>query len=405
MFPASGRFDDRADMPDITLGIDLGTSCTSAGILIGDRVELIPDSGDVVIPSVVYVPERGPLEVGRRAQVRLMSDPTCVVRSVKRVLGAAPDSPEVRSYAASAPFLIDTTGDHVTFQLRAARYAPEQIAGAILTRVRELAETRFGGQITKAVITRSVAAPPGYRDALLRAARIAHLDVLEVVPEPIAGALAVGVHAQAAERRLLVCDFGGGTFDVSELIQSGLRFTPVATTGDQYLGGDDLDVEIAEALAGLIVKRTGYDVHRDAVRWSELVFRCEMAKRQLTEAAEVPFVMREAYLADGRSHHLDFTLERTWVEARWAPLLARAVTTIEHALQSAGWRADTVDQVALIGGSALVPMFQRVVASVFPARSVTLAPRADVAVAVGTVLLTARFGAERRAVPVLDVAG
>ncbi|HEX3476584.1 MAG TPA: Hsp70 family protein [Kofleriaceae bacterium] len=115
--------------------------------------------------------------------------------------------------------------------------------------------------------------------------------------------------------------------------------------------------------------------------------------------------MREACFAGGRSHHLDFKLERTWVEARWQPLLARAVTTIEHALQGAGWRADTVDQVALIGGSALVPMFQRVVAGVFPARAVTLAPRADVDVAVGTVLLTARFGAERRAIPVLDVPG
>src|ERR1044071_9331848 len=93
---------------------------------------------------------------------------------------------------------------------------------------------------------------------------------------------------------------GGGTFDVSALIQQGLRFTPVATSGDQYLGGDDLDTEIAEAIAGLIVGRTRYDVHRDAVRWSELVYRCEMAKRQLTAAAEVPFTMREAYVADGR---------------------------------------------------------------------------------------------------------
>jgi molecular chaperone DnaK (HSP70) len=129
-----------------------------------------------------------------------------------------------------------------------------------------------------------------------------------------------------------------------------------------------------------------------------------MAKRQLSEAAEVPFVMREAYPADGRSH-LDFKLERTWVEARWQARLARAVTTIDHALHRAGWRADTVDRVALIGGSALVPMFQRIVAGVFPARSVTLAPRADVARRGRNGLLTARFGAERRAVPVLDVAG
>ena len=388
---------------EITLGIDFGTSCTTAGILVGDRVELVPDGGDVVIPSVVYVPDRGPLEIGRRAQVRLMNDPTCVVRSVKRVLGVPPDSPLLRAYAQIAPFRIDTAEDRITFRIRNARYAPEQIAAAILARVRELAEARFGGKIAKAVVTRSVAAPPGYREALQRAARIAHLEVLEVVPEPIAGALAVGVHAESTERRLLVCDFGGGTFDVSALLQSGLRFTPVATSGDQYLGGDDLDVEVAEALAGLIVKRTGYDVHRDAVRWSELVFRCEMAKRQLTAAAEVPFVMRDAYVSGGRAHHLDFKLERSWVDARWQPLFARVVSTIEDALRRAGWRPEEVDTVALIGGSALVPMFQRVVGGVFPGQSVVLSPRADVAVALGTVLLTARFGAERRAVPVLEM--
>jgi molecular chaperone DnaK (HSP70) len=388
--------------PDVVLGIDFGTSCTSAGVLVGDRVELIHEGGDVVIPSVVYVPDRGPLEVGRRAQMRLLKDPTGVIRSVKRVLGVTPSSPAVRHFAASATFRVDSVGERLIFKLRSAQYAPEQITGAILTRVRELAETRFGGRITKAVITASVAAPPGYREALVRAARIAHLDVLEVVPEPIAGALAVGLHAEAAERRLVVCDFGGGTFDVSALVQSGLRFTPVATSGDPFLGGDDLDAEIAEAIAGLIVKRNGYDLHRDAVRWSELLFRCEMAKRQLTVETQVPFAMREAYREGGRTHHLDFLLERAWVEARWAPLFERVATAIHDALRRAGWRHDQVDQVALIGGSALVPMFQRTVAAVFPGQPVRLPPRADVAVALGAVLLTARFGSERRAVPVLD---
>src|SRR5882762_729391 len=119
----NGRFIS-GPMADLTLGIDFGTSCTSAGILVGDRVELVQDGGDVVIPSLVYVPERGPLEVGRRAQPRLMSDPANVIRSVKRLLGLAPGSPEVRAFAASAPYRIETAGDHLTFKLRSARYAP-----------------------------------------------------------------------------------------------------------------------------------------------------------------------------------------------------------------------------------------------------------------------------------------
>jgi molecular chaperone DnaK (HSP70) len=389
--------------PDVILGIDFGTSYTSGGILVGDRVELIQDNGDVVIPSVVYVPERGPLEVGRRAQMRLLNDPTGVIRSVKRVLGVQASSPLVKHFAASATFRVDAVGERLTFKLKSAQYAPEQIAGAILTRVRELAETRFGGRISKAVITASAAAPPGYREALARSARVAHLDLLECIPEPIAGALAVGLHAEAADRKLLVCDFGGGTFDVSALVQSGLRFTPVATSGDQYLGGDDLDHEIAEALAGLIVKRTRYDVHKDAVRWSEMLFRCEMAKRQLTSSNEVPFTMKEAYLENGRPHNLDFVLERSWVEARWQPLFDRAAQSIAEALNRAGWRREEVDQVALIGGSSLVPMFHRTVSTMFPGQPVLLSPRADVSVALGAVLLTARFGSEPRAVPVLEM--
>jgi molecular chaperone DnaK len=389
--------------PDVILGIDFGTSYTSGGILVGDRVELIQDNGDVVIPSVVYVPERGPLEVGRRAQMRLLNDPTGVIRSVKRVLGVTANSPLVRHFTASATFRVDAVGDRLTFKLKSAQYAPEQIAGAILTRVREIAETRFGGRISKAIITASAAAPAGYRDALARAARIAHLDLLEVIPEPIAGALAVGLHAEVADRKLLVCDFGGGTFDVSALVQSGLRFTPVATSGDQYLGGDDLDYQIAEALAGLMFKRTKYDIHKDAVRWSELLFRCEMAKRQLTSATEVPFQMKEAYVEGGRPHNLDFLLERSWVEAHWQPLFDRAAQAICDALQRAGWRPEEVDQVALIGGSSLVPMFHRTVQAMFPNQPVLLSPRADVSVALGAVLLTARFGSEPRAVPVLEM--
>lgn len=387
---------------EVILGIDFGTSCTSAGALVGDRVELIQDGGDFVIPSVVYVPDKGALEIGRRAQIRMLKDPSGVVRSIKRVLGVPADSPLIRHFVAGAAFRVDTA-PRLSLKLRGIPYAPEQIAGAILAHVRELAEVRFGGQIRKAVITASVEAPAGYRDALVRAARIAHLEILEVIPEPIAGALAVGLHAEQAERKLVVCDFGGGTFDVSALVQSGLRFTPVATAGDPFLGGDDLDSEIAEAIAGLIVKKTGYDLHRDHVRWSELLFRCEMAKRQLTEATEVPFTMREAYVDRGKAHHLDFTLERGWVEARWTPLFERAVEAIYDALRRAGWKRDQVDQVALIGGSALVPMFHRVVSSVFTSQPVLLAPRADVSVALGAVLLTARFGSERRAVPVLDL--
>jgi len=389
---------------EVVLGIDFGTSYTSAGALVGDRVELVQDNGDSVLPSVVYVPDRGAIEVGRRAAIRQLTDPSGVVRSVKRVLGLPPSSELMRRYAAGAAFKVDTSGERTLFKLRSGEYAPEQIAAWVLVRIRELAEQRFGGMIRKAVLTMSAAPPAGYRDAVIRAARIAHLEVLEIISEPIAGAIALGVHGQVAERRLVVCDFGGGTFDVSAVVQSGLRFSPVATFGDPYLGGDDFDAAIAEGIAGTIHRSSGYDLHRDTVRWSELLFRCENAKRQLSTSTEAPFVMREAYVQAGQTRDLNLMLDRRWVEARWQELIDRAGIVIAELMRRSGWRPNDVDQVVMIGGTSLIPMFRRLVAGLFTPAKLLASVQADVAVAIGATLLTARFGADRRDVPVLDMA-
>jgi molecular chaperone DnaK (HSP70) len=387
---------------EVVLGIDFGTSCTSAGALVGDRVELVQDNGDPVIPSVVYVPDRGAIEVGRRAANRLLTDPVGVIRSVKRVLGVPPTSPMVRRFASGAGFRVDAAGDRVLLKLRSGDLVPEQVAAAVIGRIRELAEMRFGGKITKAVFTASAAPPAGYREALTRAARLAHLEVLEVVAEPIAGALSLGIHAQQAERKLIVCDFGGGTFDVSAITQSGLRFSPVATFGDPYLGGDDLDEALATAVAGVVFRQGGYEMQKDAVRWSQLMFRCESAKRQLSTQREATLSMREAFVQNGRARDLELVIDRPWVEAGWQNLLCRAIDVVVEALRRAQWRPDEVQAVALIGGSSLVPAFRKAISQLFPGRQLLSSPQADLAVAIGATLLTARFGVERRAVPVLE---
>ena len=321
---------------EVVIGIDFGTSCTSAGALIDGRVELLQDAGDPVIPSVIYVPDRGAPEVGRTAALRQLTDPSRVIRSVKRVLGVPADGPQVRRYAASSTSCrIDTVGDRVMFKLRSGDWPAEQVAAAGLGRVRELAERNYGGTVRKAVITMSAGPPAGYRDAILRAARIAHLEVLDLVPEPIAGGLALGLHAAPAERRVLVCDFGGGTFDVSAIVQSGMRFTPVATCADAYLGGDDFDVALAEGVAGQIFRQRGYDMHKDVTRWTELVYRCEHAKRQLSTQETARVAMREAYVHGGGTHDLDVTLDRPWAWARWAPLMERAEAVVRETIQRA----------------------------------------------------------------------
>lgn len=388
-------------MPETVLGIDFGTSCTSAGTLIGERVELVRDNSDPVIPTVVYLPDRGDIEVGRRAVLRQQSQPNRVVRSVKRILGLRPNDELVRRYAAGASAKLDTSGDKLMFKLGAQAYAPEQVAASVLSRVRELAEQRFGGTIRKCVITVSAAADAGYRDSIMRAAKIAHLDIVELVAEPIAGALAVGLHATSAQRRLLVLDFGGGTFDASAIVQAGMKFTPAATYGDPMLGGDDLDDAFAEAIAGAVHRQYGADMHRDVLKWAELRYRCEQTKRQLSTRTETQFTMDEAFLAGGRPRSLDLKIDRAWVEERWKPLFDRAIDVVDEVLKRASWRPDGVDAVALIGGTALVPKFQQLIAEKFGKDRVSVSPDADLAVAMGAALLTVRHGGTPRHVPVL----
>lgn len=388
-------------MPETVLGIDFGTCCTSAGTLIGERVELVRDNSDPVIPTVVYLPDRGAIEVGRRAVLRQQSQPNRVVRSVKRILGLPPNDELVRRYAAGASAKLDTSGDKLMFKLGAQAYAPEQVAASVLSRVRELAEQRFGGTIRKCVVTVSAAADAGYRDSIMRAAKIAHLDIVELVAEPIAGALAVGLHATSAQRRLLVLDFGGGTFDASAIVQAGMKFTPIATFGDPMLGGDDLDDAFAEAIAGAVHRQYGADMHRDILKWAELRYRCEQTKRQLSTRTVTQFTMDEAFLAGGRPRSLDLKIDRTWVEERWSPLFDRAIDVVDEVLKRASWRPDGVDAVALIGGSALVPKFQQLIADKFGKDRVSISPDADLAVAMGAALLTVRHGGTPRHVPVL----
>ncbi len=387
---------------DLVLGVDFGSSSTIAGVLVGDRIELVQEAGDRVIPSVVYVPDRGAPEVGRRAVARQLTEPHKVIRSVKRILGLPADADLVRHYAAGVPFRVDRGGERTLFKLQSGDVVPEQVAAWILTRIRDLAEQRFGGRVRKVVLTTSAAAPPGYAAAMARVAKIAQLSIAELVAEPIAGALALDLHMQAVKRRIVVCDFGGGTFDVSAVVQDGMAFTPVAAHGDHFLGGDDLDDALAEAIAGVVFRQARYDMHKDVVRWNELLLRCESAKRQLSSCPEAPLAMRDAYIESGKFKDLQLVLDHPWVEQVWTRLLARVRGVIAELLNRAQWRPEEVDVVGLIGGSSQVPMFRTAVGAMFGPDKLLITPDAELAVAQGATLITARHRRQRsHSIPIL----
>jgi len=379
---------------DLVLGIDFGTTYSSAAAVTDGKVEFVLDGGDKVVPSVVYVPPRGAPVVGRQALQQSIADPACGVVSIKRILGRVFDSPEVRRLDAGVGYRIKAGPNRSpTLVVRGGEFAPAQIVALILEHLRRLAEKRFGVEITRAVMTVPADASSAYCEALRRAARFAQMEVAQLVAEPIAGAIALGKQEDGERQRLVVCDFGGGTFDTTLVSQDARGLTVSAVTGDAFLGGDDFDEAIAEAIASHIYTQSGYDMHRDVVRWRELLFRSEAAKRKLSFAESAVLNMREAFTVGGRSHDLRVELTRATVEPRWQPLLSRARAVLAQLLAQAGLSADTLGHVILIGGTSLIPVVQRSIAE-YLGRKVETSSAADVAVAYGAALLAGGLAGE-----------
>lgn len=385
---------------ELILGIDFGTSYTSAGVLKDGKVELVLDDGESTTPSVVHVPRRGDPIIGTKAVARLATDPESTVTSIKRLLGRSFEDGAVRRTQQWAAYRLKRSPQgRVLLSLNGTDYASEQVASWIMGRLRGLAEARFGARIRRAVVAAPVKASPDYLVGLKTAARLAGLEIVQIIPEPIAAALAVGMHLTPAERRLLVCDFGGGTFDVTLMVQDQLSFRPVAVDGDEFLGGNDFDEALANAIGGVIFQKSSFDILRDVVRAQQLLQRCESVKRVLSSRTEAPLVMRDAYVAGGRSHDLSASVERGWIEPRWEPLVDRALQVIRRLLIGSRWGAEDITHVVMVGGGTLMPLVRRMIAESFPASEMVTGDYAQIAIAAGAVLQTAVHVQSSAAVP------
>ena len=372
------------------LGIDFGTCYTSAGVLRDGKVDMVLDDGETTTPSVVHVPRRGDPVIGTKAVARLAGDPDCTVTSIKRMLGRSFEDPVVRRAQQWAAYpLKRSPKGKIMLQLGGADYACEQVASWIIARMRTLAETRFGVRIRRAVVAAPVTASADYVAALHTAARLAGLEIVQIIPEPIAAALAVGMHLAPAARQLLVCDFGGGTFDATLMVQDQLSFRPVAVGGDEFLGGNDFDEVLASAIGGVIFQKSGFDIHRDLVRAQQLLQRAESIKRVLSSRTEAPLLMRDAYLENGRSCDLNASIERTWIEPRWEPLVDRALAVVGRLLSDARFTPEQITHVVLVGGGTLMPLVRRRIAGTFPGAELVTGDYAQIAIAAGAVLQTA----------------
>ena len=349
------------------IGIDLGTTNSVVAIADqpGGRV-LAGTDGLKLIPSVVSFHPSGDVLVGAPAKERRLLDAQNTVYSVKRLIGRPYTSYEVKQAQERFAFeLSEGPSGGVLVTARGETYTLSEISAFVLRHVRKVAEEALGQECRQAVVTVPANFNELQRSATKAAGRVAGLDVLRILNEPTAAALAYGYNKTSTER-VAVYDLGGGTFDITILQLAGDVFEVLATAGDTFLGGDDVDTCVADHMAAQFLEQNRYDARQDRQAYERLRAAAEWAKIQLSAKPDVKLCIEElAYGDGGAALNLDYALTRQELEQMCQPLVARSFDVCEDAMKAAGLRPTQLDNVILVGGSTRIPLLQRMVAEYF----------------------------------------
>ncbi len=331
----------------------------------GARV-LADGDGVTLTPSVVSFHPSGDVLVGAPAKERRLLDAKNTVYSVKRLIGRPFSSYEVKHAQERFAFeLSEGPSGGVLVAARGETYTLSEISAFVLRHVRKVAEQALGKECGRAVVTVPANFNELQRSATKAAGRVAGLDVLRIVNEPTAAALAYGYNKTSTER-VAVYDFGGGTFDITILQLAGDVFEVLATAGDTFLGGDDVDTAIADHMIERFLESHRYDVRQDVQAYERLRAAAEWAKIQLSNKPDIQLCVEElAYGDGGAALNLDYALTRQQLEHMCQPLVARTFDVCEDAMKAAGLRPTQLDNVILVGGSTRIPLLQRMVAEYF----------------------------------------
>ncbi|RYZ02948.1 MAG: hypothetical protein EOO73_29970 [Myxococcales bacterium] len=380
------------------IGIDLGTTNTVVAVVKDGQASAIADeSGNVLMPSVVSFHPSGNVLVGRAAKERRLVDSINTIYSVKRLIGRSWDSEEVRRARSRFPFQMkEGPGQAALVVARGEAYTLPEISAFVLRKAKGIAEAALGTTVERAVIT----VPANFND-LQRAAtkvagRVAGLEVMRILNEPTAAALAYG-YGRSASERIAVYDFGGGTFDVTLLDLSDNVFEVLATAGNTFLGGDDLDLAIAERMAETFLARHRYDPRQEPQVYEHLKVAAEEVKHRLSDEAEVTVEIKDiAHGPGGKPLGLTFSMARGELERLAAPLIERTFEVCKEALGIARLSQTDFQQLLLVGGSTRVPLVKRRVED-FWKREVRSHISPDEVVAIGAAIqASALSGAEAR---------
>ncbi|MDQ1656231.1 MAG: molecular chaperone DnaK, partial [Cryptosporangiaceae bacterium] len=384
------------------VGIDLGTTNSVIATVEGGQPVVIPNSeGSRTTPSVVAFTDSGERLVGQLARRQAILNPKGTIYSAKRFIGRRYD--EVTSELETVTFDVVAGPDGaVRFSVRGQSHAPEEIAAMVLRKLADDAGKYLGEKVTEAVITVPAYFNDAQRQATKDAGRVAGLEVLRIINEPTAAALAYGLDKKSNET-VLVFDLGGGTFDVSILDVGDGVVEVRATSGDTHLGGDDFDRRLVDYLADEFKKTEGIDLRRDPQALQRLFEAAEKAKAELSSVTQttvnLPFVTADA----NGPKHLNMTIMRSTFEQFTADLVQRCLGPVQQAMADAKVTANDIDEVILVGGSTRIPAVQGLVRRLTGGKDPNMTVNPDEVVALGAAIQAAVIKGEVKDVLLLDV--
>ncbi len=383
------------------IGIDLGTTNSVVSVMEGGDPVVIPNAeGGRTTPSVVAFTKDGERLVGQVAKRQAVTNPKQTIFSIKRFMGRRMN--EVTEEIKKVPYkVVEGQNGLVAVEIASKRYTPPEISAMILQKMKQTAEDYLGTTVERAVITVPAYFNDAQRQATKDAGKIAGLEVLRIINEPTAAALAYGLDKKK-EEKVAVFDLGGGTYDISVLELAEGVFEVKSTNGDTHLGGDDFDQRLIDWLVAEFKKDQGIDLSKDAMALQRLKEAAEKAKMELSTTTQtdinLPFITAD----QSGPKHLNLSLTRAKFEQLVDDLIQRTIPPMQQALKDAGLDPKAVDEVILVGGSTRIPKIQQIVKDFFgkePNRSVN----PDEVVAIGAAIQGGVLGGEVKDVLLLDV--
>jgi molecular chaperone DnaK len=385
------------------IGIDLGTTNSVVAAMEGRSAKVIENSeGARTTPSVVAFMDNGEILVGQPAKRQMITNPENTIFAIKRLIGRRYDDPITQKDRTVVPYKIvpGPNGD-AWVEVRGKQYSPSQISAFILQKMKETAESYLGGSVNQSIITVPAYFNDAQRQATKDAGRIAGLEVLRIINEPTAAALAYGLEKKGTGK-VAVYDLGGGTFDISILEIGDGVFEVKSTNGDTFLGGEDFDTRIMEYLADEFRKETGIDLRKDRLALQRLKDAAERAKIELSSALQTDINLPYITADQNGPKHLHMTLSRAKLEALVDDLIQRTIEPCKAALRDAGLQASDIDEVVLVGGQTRMPKVQETVQQLF-GREPHKGVNPDEVVAVGAAIQAGVLQGDVKDVLLLDV--